>query len=159
MTDEKKNYRISPLQLCMSDAMPFQQHHECRIAGRDIDEVIGDELFLNVKANLQVGDEIVICGYEDQTWQRLQQIARTRVTSISQEAVKLLQEGKTVEIPMEKRAEATTKPQPIVEVKRGFGGVFNVLDLKKDSVIESFKTKQEAVDYAKSADPAYVGEA
>ena len=156
MTDTSPKYRISPSQLCMSDAMPFQQHFEARVAGRDIKDVISDQLFLNVNSNLKVGDEIVLCGYADQTWQTLQQFARLRVTSVSREAIKLLQEGDVVEIPVDMQMEQGKKPESVVEVRRAFGGTFNVLDKKKDSVLESFKTKAEAEDWAKKVDPAFV---
>ena len=111
------SFRLSPKNFCMSDAMPFQQHHEARVFGRDLNDVLTDQFLLNVRSNIKVGDEVVICGYSDENMKRLMQFARVRVFS--------------------------TKPEPKYEVVRGLR-CFNVVDKKADVVLETFRTKVEA---------------
>ena len=84
------NFRLSPKNLCMSDGMPFQQHHEAQIFGRDLNDVLTEELLLNVRSNIKAGDEIMVCGYADQSANRLTQFARLRVYSSGKDGVKFV---------------------------------------------------------------------
>lgn len=59
-----KDRFCNPQDLCMADAMPFQQHFECRTQ-RPLAEVVADPLYFNnVRSNLRAGDHISICRYE-----------------------------------------------------------------------------------------------
>jgi hypothetical protein len=127
----------------MADAMPFQQHHEARVFGRDLNDVLTDELLLNVRANIQVGDEVVICGYADETMKRLMQFARVRVYSISKDGVIFKIDGEVTGIPLAEDEPEPAKMEPKYKVVRGFH-CYNVVDIKTEAILESLRTKAEA---------------
>lgn len=147
------NFRLPPVNLCMADAMPFQQHHEARIFGRDINDVLTPELLLNVRSNIQVGDEVVICGYSDEKMKRLTQFARVRVFSITKDGVNFIVDGEVTGIPMAEDEPELPKPEPKLKVVRGFN-CFNVVDAKTDKVLKTLKKKQEAEDWLADAGKA-----
>lgn len=146
-------FRLSPKNLCMSDGMPFQQHHEAQIFGRDLNDVLTDELLLNVRSNIKVGDEIMVCGYADQTAGRLTQFARLRVYSAGKDSVKFVVDGEVTGIPYAEDEPVPEKPESRLEVVRAFH-CFNVMDKSKNAVVESFKTKKEAENWLLSYDAA-----
>lgn len=147
------NFRLSPKNLCMSDGMPFQQHHEAQIFGRDLNDVLTEELLLNVRSNIKAGDEIMVCGYADQSANRLTQFARLRVYSSGKDGVKFVVDGEVTGIPFAEDEPVPVKPESKLEVVRAFH-CFNVMDKSKNAVIESFKTKKEAEDWLQACDAA-----
>ena len=140
------SFRLSPVDLCMADAMPFQQHHEARVFGRDINDVLTPELLLNVRSNIQVGDEVVVCGYSDEKMKRLTQFARVRVFSITKDGVNFIVDGEVTGIPMAEDEPEMPKPEPKLKVVRGFN-CYNVVDTKTDKVLKALKKKKEAEDW------------
>lgn len=81
-----------PQDLCMTDAMPFQQRHECRTT-LPLADVLTDRFFNNVRANLRAGDSIAICQYEaapgNHHKAKLVAFCEVRVSEIAADAVKL----------------------------------------------------------------------
>lgn len=81
-----------PQDLCMTDAMPFQQRHECRTT-LPLTDALTDRFFNNVRANLRAGDSIAICQYEaapgNHHKAKLVAFAEVRVSEIAPDAVKL----------------------------------------------------------------------
>lgn len=81
-----------PTDLCMTEAMPFQQRHECRTT-LPLADVLTDRFFNNVRANLRAGDSISICQYEaapgNHHKAKMIAFCEVRVTEVTQEAVKL----------------------------------------------------------------------
>lgn len=143
------SFRLSPKNLCMSDAMPWQQHYEARIAGRDINDVLTPHLFIDVRANLKAGDEVMVCGYSDQTWKRLTQFVRLRIYAVSADGVEFMRDGEVIGIPLRKDEPAPKKAAAReLDVAKEFGGGFNVIDKKTGHVLEKFKTKKDAEQYA-----------
>lgn len=134
----------------------FQSHYECRIAGRDLKdpEILTPELFLNCRDTLRAGDEVTICGYASQTWDRLNQFVRIRIYKVAKTGVKFMLDGKVTDIPYEEDEE---KPEVIEKafVRKEFGGGFNVFD-KDDNLLGNFKTKQEAVEAKERVDAGEV---
>ena len=139
------SFRLSPVDLCMADAMPFQQHHEARVYGRNLEDVLTPSLLLNVRSNIQVGDEVVICGYADHTMRRLTQFVRVRVFSTQKDGVNFMVDGKVTDIPAVEGDPEPVKAEPMLEVARGLR-CFNVLG--KGVVLETFRTKAEAQTWA-----------
>ena len=104
--------RAKPGDLCMADAMPFQQHHEYR-THVPIEDLINDErFFLNVKDNLRPGDSITICRYADNTFRKLIEVADVRVIETSNVAVRIHQRGE-----VERVAEPESSNAPSVAAK------------------------------------------
>lgn len=144
--------RINPQDFCMADAMPFQQHYECRTQYPVVDVIADDKSFLNVRANLSVGDRITVCSYKkvdsrSGVSEGLTGIANVRVTDVSDKGVVLVLETAPVIV-------REPKPQPAPEladeallVKKVFGGGYAVFD-KKGNSIEQFKTKVEAKEFS-----------
>ena len=140
------NFRLPPKNLCMADAMPFQQHHEARVFGRDLNDVLTPEFLLNVRSNIQVGDEVVVCGYSDEKMKRLTQFARVRVFSITKDGVNFIVDGEVTGIPMAEDEPELPTPEPKLKVVRGYH-CFNVVDAKTEAVLESLNTKKEAEEW------------
>lgn len=86
------DHRAKQGDLCMSDAMPYQQHHEYRTT-LPLSEVLHDKFFLSVSGNLRVGDNITICRYDRVDVQhrssKLLEIADVRVAETGKEFVRL----------------------------------------------------------------------
>ncbi len=139
------SFRLNPVDLCMADAMPFQQHHEARVYGRNLEDVLTPSLLLNVRSNIKVGDEVVICGYADQTMRRLTQFVRVRVFSTQKDGVNFMVDGKVTDIPAVEGDPEPVKSGPVLEVARGLR-CFNVLS--NGVVLETFRTKAEAQEWA-----------
>ncbi len=144
------NFRLPPVNLCMADAMPFQQHHEARVFGRDLIDVLTPELLLNVRSNIQVGDEVVVCGYSDENMKRLTQFARVRVFSVTKDGVNFIVDGEVTGIPIGEDEPEMPKAEPRLKVVRGFN-CYNIVDVKTDKILQSVKKKREAEDWMSDA--------
>lgn len=142
--------RIHPQDFCMSDAMPFQQHYECRTE-YPIDEIIlNRQALMSVRGNLRVGDRITICSYntvnqKSGVSEGLTGIANARVSHISAEAVDLVLEGDLIFVEEAIGVKEEEEPEVLL-VKKIFGGGFGVFD-EDDNIIEQFKTKKEAGEF------------
>lgn len=149
--------RIHPQDFCMSDAMPFQQHYECRTE-YPIEEIIVErEALMNVHGNLRVGDRITICSYETVNHKSgvsegLTGIANARVAHIDKLGVDLVLEGDLIFIEEGVLDETPEEPEVLL-VKKIFGGGFGIFD-EADNIIEQFKTKKEAGEFLEKLDEA-----
>lgn len=76
--------RAKPGDLCIADAMPFQQHHEYRCT-HPIADVLHDKFFLPLRGQLYPGDAITICRFDKIDAQRrdakLIEVATVRVVA------------------------------------------------------------------------------
>lgn len=82
--------RAKPQDLCMSDASPFQQHYEYQTVAR-LPDVLNDQFFMPLRAQLYAGDEITLCrfdnlGGDSRRKRKLLEIATVRVVSAGPDA-------------------------------------------------------------------------
>jgi hypothetical protein len=94
--------------MCMGEAMPFQQHYEYRTT-LPLADVIHDKFFLPMRTQLYPGDSITLCRVNTATGSRrdsvLSEIATVRVISSSQGAVPLaLLSLETIDAPVQEKA-------------------------------------------------------
>ena len=148
--------RVKLQDFCMSDAMPFQQHHECRTE-YPLEKVVNSKDFLlPVKMNLRVGDRVAICQYDKvdkEQSQGLVGVAYVRIADLSNNEVTILLEysakvgdQRPGEVEIDKFA---LKDEPRLKVKRQFGGGYGVYE--GEACLDQFKTKSEAEDWANRA--------
>lgn len=149
--------RIYPQDFCMSDAMPFQQHYECRTEF-PIDEVVLDrQALLTVRSNLRIGDKVTICSYKKVNQKSgvsegLTGIANARVVYIDDTAVDIVLESDIIFVEEVETEEAPEELEVLI-VKKVFGGGFGVFD-EESNIIEQFKTKKEAKEFVEQLDEA-----
>lgn len=96
------DYRAKAQDLCMADAMPFNQHFEYRTT-LPLVEVIHDRFFLPVAGNLRAGDLINLVSFDrpvgPQHNGRVVEIATVRVVEKRADAVELFQVGEMAKVP------------------------------------------------------------
>lgn len=110
--------------LCMSDAMPFCQHHTYR-TGLALVDCLHNAFFLPVRGNLRDGDRITFCRFEtiDKTSQeKLIEVAEVRVLSCEDKAVNIAIVGEIVSFE-HARAELEAEPEPDEKYVLGDGKV------------------------------------
>ena len=138
--------RARPSDICMSDAMPFQQHWEYRTTW-PIKDVLHDKFFLSLRAQLRAGDGINICRYDGADINHkgisLIEFATVRViaSGAASEVVKVSLVGEIMVI-----GDAVEGPAEMY-VRRGQAGKFRVM--KGDTLIEEFGSKIEAEEALK----------
>jgi hypothetical protein len=136
-------YRIPRSDICMSDAMPFNQHWEARIPV-PIEE-LGDlgTAFHSAFGSLLPGDQIEVCSFErvGGDWRRLLEIATFRIVEKTAERAEAVRVGKVFSVPepMAKISETTVSQLVIVDV----GKAFEVRDAA-GNIIEQFVDKAQA---------------
>lgn len=134
--------RARPLDVCMSDSMPFAQRWTCRTTW-PLAEVLNDEYFLNMRQTLRAGDMIRICRFD-------------RIDSNDKDS-RLLE---TCEVIIVKSGAAATAVELAVvgqavilgdgvakgayEVRRGQAGKFKLMD--GEAVVAEYGSKREADD-------------
>lgn len=129
--------RCRPDDLCMSDAMPFQQHHEVRTT-YPLSECINNRFFLDVRSRINAGDIIRMCRYVNDTWNEVIEIAEVAVLASDNTGVDITTTREIMKL--------GTPPVAGVSVGRGFAGQFVVrID---GAVNKKFNTKIEAEEYA-----------
>jgi hypothetical protein len=132
--------RARPLDVCMSDSMPFAQRWTCRTTW-PLSEVLNDQYFLNMRQTLRAGDMIRICRFD-------------RIDSNEKDA-RLLE---TCEVIIAKSGPAATAVELAVvgqvvilgdgpargsyEVRRGQAGKFKLM--AGEEVVQEFGSKAEA---------------
>ena len=132
--------RARPLDVCMSDSMPFAQRWTCRTTW-PLADVLNDQYFLNMRQTLRAGDMIRICRFD-------------RIDSNEKDA-RLLE---TCEVIIVKSGAAATAVELAVvgqviilgdgvakggyEVRRGQAGKFKLMD--GENIIQEFGSKAEA---------------
>ena len=146
--------RIKPNDLCMSDAMPFQQHHEARTT-KPVEEVFDDKKsFLDVRGNLHVGDTVTICSYESiskngDIMTDLQEFGSGRVVKIGLDEVVFQLSAPVVKVDAIVVPAPRIAEEPRMKVLRGFAGVFRVEDAE-GNVIDQFKDKASATEFVEA---------
>lgn len=129
--------RCRPDDVCMSDAMPFQQHWEVRTTYA-LKECINNSFLLDVRGRIRAGDIVRMCRYVNDTWQEVVEIAEVSVLAVDNSGVDIVL---TRDI-----ATYGTAPVSGIAVGRGFAGQFVV---RIDGTIDKkFNTKIEAEEYA-----------
>lgn len=153
MTVEKVIFRIPPRDLTRASDATFQTHHEARV-DRPLDDLDLDEVFQAVNGNLQVGDSVTICAYEGshtdasrvlREYCTCRIIARGQENGVGPIRIRAQWCGPITTVDKPAKSLVKDKDQKL-EVKKEFGGGFNVVD-EKGHVIEKFKSKAEADAY------------
>ncbi|MCK1367622.1 hypothetical protein [Bradyrhizobium sp. 62] len=132
--------RARPLDVCMSDSMPFAQRWTCRTTW-PLADVLNDEYFLNMRQTLRAGDMIRICRFD-------------RIDSNEKDA-RLLE---TCEVIIAKSSPTATAVELAVvgqivilgdgpvkggyEVRRGQAGKFKLME--GENIIQEYGSKAEA---------------
>lgn len=132
--------RARPLDVCMSDSMPFAQRWTCRTTW-PLADVLNDQFFLNMRQTLRAGDMIRLCRFD-------------RIDSNDKDA-RLLE---TCEVIIAKSGPVATAvelavvgqvvilgdgtPKGAYEVRRGQAGKFKLMD--GENVVQEFGSKAEA---------------
>lgn len=132
--------RARPLDVCMSDSMPFAQRWTCRTTW-PLADVLNNQFFLNMRQTLRAGDMIRICRFD-------------RMDSNDKDA-RLLE---TCEVIIVKSGGAATAVEIAVvgqvvvlgdgpasgsyEVRRGQAGKFKLMN--GEEVVQEFGSKAEA---------------
>lgn len=134
-------YRLKPTDICMADAMPWQQHWEARTTW-PLAEVLHDKFFLNMRTQLRAGDAITLCRYSgtDPTHRnvKLLEVATLRVIEAGERAEA---------VPIALIGEISTfgdspAPSAPLTVARGFAGKFRLM--AGEDLVEEFGSKGEA---------------
>lgn len=105
-------HRAKTPDLCMSDAMPFQQHFEYRTQ-LPLKDIINERFFLPCGASLRPGDRIAVVRYDGPVaahhQARVVEFVSVRVIAKSSQAIELLPEGEIINVP--KPAEPAPAPK------------------------------------------------
>jgi hypothetical protein len=132
--------RARPLDVCMSDSMPFAQRWTCRTTW-PLADVLNDEYFLNMRQTLRAGDMIRICRFDrmdsnDKDTRLLETCEVIIVKSgAAATAVELAVVGQVVVL---NEGEA----KGAYEVRRGQAGKFKLMS--GEDVVQEFGSKAEA---------------
>lgn len=132
--------RARPLDVCMSDAMPFAQRWACKTTW-PLADVLNDEYFLNLRQTLRAGDTIRISRFD-------------RMDSNDRDA-RLLETCEVIVVssgPAAQKVEIGVIGQVILledgpaaqsyEVRRGQAGKFKLM--RGDDLVQEFGSKREA---------------
>ena len=134
--------RARPLDVCMSDSMPFGQHWTCKTTW-PLADVLNEEYFLNHRNSFHAGDMVRISRFDrNDTNDRSAQLLETcQVVVISSgpsaTAVPIAVVGPVIIL-----GEASSPAS--YEVRRGQAGKFKLC--KGDEVVAEFGSKREADD-------------
>ncbi len=141
------DFRAKSGDLCMSDAMPWQQSWQYRTC-LPIADVVNDDFFRSVQSMLRAGDSITVCQFDkfDARGAKLLAFVTVRVASSAPDAVKIVCVGDVVTVDYEDQKPASPSSAGYV-VRKQFGGGFAVEDAT-GNVIEQLKTKAEAEEFA-----------
>lgn len=118
-------HRAKTPDLCMSDAMPFQQHFEYRTQ-LPLSEIINERFFLPCGASLRPGDRISLVRYDGPVtahhMARVIEFAAVRVVAKSSKALELMPEGEITKVP-KPEAEPASPAEPREEYVKAQGEV------------------------------------
>ncbi len=134
--------RARPLDVCMSDSMPFAQRWTCRTTW-PLADVLNDEYFLNMRQTLRAGDMIRICRFDrtdsNDKDARLLETCEVIIakSGAAATAVELAVVGQVVIL-------GDGVPRGAYEVRRGQAGKFKLMD--GENVVQEFGSKKEADD-------------
>ena len=144
-------FRLKAPNLCSGNVMTFQEHHEARV-DRPLDDIDLTEFFMDVQANVRVGDEVTVCAFLDNKWEVLMEVGTVRITEQlrrndgNRAETRAVWMGEIYKLPKHEQREVFEAGEKALQIKKEFAGGFTVQD-DKDAVIERFKTRAEAVDY------------
>lgn len=113
-------HRAKPGDLCMSDAMPFQQHWSYRTT-LPLADAITDTFFLPVAPNLRPGDSITMVSYDRPSFGRVVEFSTVMVVEKRQDAVELVVTAAPEAVPARESAPASSDDGPAPEYIRGNG--------------------------------------
>lgn len=141
----EKAYMIPRSDVCMADAMQFNQHFEVRIPV-PIKSIPDIGLALQSAASImRSGDQVTVCAFEDKSWRALTEVATYRVAGAGR-ALRLFRVFGPVLVPKEMREEAKAVAN-ILSVKP-LGSGFVVVDAY-DNQIEQFAEEGQAQAFAR----------
>jgi hypothetical protein len=131
--------RARPLDVCMSDSMPFAQRWTCRTTW-PLADVLNDQYFLNMRQTLRAGDMIRICRFDrtdNDKDARLLETCEVIITksNAAATAVELAVVGQVVIL-------GDGVPKGAYEVRRGQAGKFKLMD--GENVVAEYGSKLEA---------------
>jgi hypothetical protein len=156
----KVPYRIRASQLSSLDSTgPRQRHHEVWIGGRNLEDALTDQLFMDVRSNINPFDKVEIVGYHDTSFGLATQIVVVRIGPMPKDKLKARKVSFWIQEPIREMKfdveDVEIPKEPVkLDVVRGFQ-CYNVIDIKSEAVLESFKTKKEANDWAVNQDPNF----
>jgi hypothetical protein len=133
--------RARPLDVCMSDSMPFAQRWTCRTTW-PLADILNDNYFLNMRQTLRAGDTIRISRFDrmdsnDKDTSLLETCEVIIVSSgAAATAVKLAVIGQVIIL-----GDSST-PSGSYEVRRGQAGKFKLM--AGEEVVQEFGSKAEA---------------
>lgn len=133
--------RARATDICMADAMPFNQHWEYRTTW-PLADVLHDQFFMPLRSQFRPGDSITLCRFDGANAAhkhiRLLEVATVRVISAGadEKSVPLGVIGQVVVIgdPVD--------PVPQYTVERGQSGKHRIM--QGDKLVQEFGSKQEA---------------
>lgn len=141
------SYRIPRSDLCMSDAMPFSQHWEARVAV-PISEISDmGEALVAAYSSLRPGDLVNICSYTKNDWTRLAEVATYRIVKRDNMRVYAMQIGQTSKVSEDKVNEKIDDAIELEVVK--VGNAFEVRDKKTTATLDVFVSQEQADAYVK----------
>lgn len=132
--------RARPLDVCMSDTMPFAQRWCCKTTW-PLADVLNEEYFLNLRQTLRAGDTIRISRFDrNDSNDREAKLLETCEVIVASSgpaalAVKIAVIGQVVIL-------GDASSQGAYEVRRGQAGKFKLM--AGDEVVEEFGSKAEA---------------
>lgn len=134
--------RARPLDVCMSDSMPFAQRWTCRTTW-PLADVLNEHFFLNMRQSLKAGDMIRICRFDridsNEKDTRLLETCEVIIvkSGASATAVELAVVGQVVIL-------GDGMARGSFEVRRGQAGKFKLMD--GEAVVAEYGSKKEADD-------------
>jgi hypothetical protein len=132
--------RARPLDVCMSDSMPFAQRWTCRTTW-PLADILNDTFFLNMRATLRAGDMIRICRFDrmDSNEKDAKLLETCEVIIVKSgamaTAVELAVVGQVVIL-------GDGGSRGVYEVRRGQAGKFKLM--AGEEVVQEFGSKAEA---------------
>ncbi len=130
--------RARPLDVCMSDTMPFSQRWACKTTF-PLADVLNDQYFLNMRQSLRAGDTIRISRFDrnDANDRDAKMLETCEIIIVSSgpaaQAVKIAVIGQVI---------VMDDAPAGYEVRRGQAGKFKLMH--GDELVEEFGNKQDA---------------
>lgn len=144
MRPDPKNYVIPRTDLCMSEAMPFNQHWEARISVPIADIKDMGNALQSAVAVMKPGDLLNVCSFANHNWDRLMETAQFRIVSGSQRRVLAVQVTDTVKVPEDV---VLVKASEVLKLSiEKIGNSWQVKD-SRGSIVEVFVEEKQATEF------------
>lgn len=143
--------KINPRDICMADAMPFQQHHEARTVAtfEQLCTELTPKTFVGL-ANLRVGDSIIVAAFENNKWEVMTGIAEVRVVRVPKARDRCdIKVMRLAEIEPPKLDPTIQPPRKEFLVKKE-GKDWVVMEKGTTKAVEVFTTKKAADEFCSS---------